>query len=70
MLAKSYVQAMTLRPLTHYDQDWEVVCFLCTEVPSLEAGTAELETTPDGGQGDRRHLHHPARGDLGRRHAR
>ncbi len=51
MLAKSYVQAMTLRPLTHYDQDWEVVCFLCTEVPSLEAGTAELETTPDGGQG-------------------
>ena len=51
MLAKNYVQAMTLRPLTHYDQDWEVICFLCTEVPSLEAGTAELETTPDGGEG-------------------
>ncbi|WP_375592680.1 peptide ABC transporter substrate-binding protein [Algihabitans albus] len=51
MLAKNYVQAMTLRPLTHYDQDWEVICFLCTEVPSLEAGTAELETTPDGDEG-------------------
>lgn len=51
MLAKSYLQGMTLRPLTHYDHDWEVVCFLCTEVPSLETGSAVLETTPDGGQG-------------------
>jgi peptide/nickel transport system substrate-binding protein len=51
MLAKSYVQAMTLRPLTHYDQAWEVVCFLCTEVPSLENGLAELETTSEGEEG-------------------
>ena len=51
MLAKSYLQGMTLRPLTHYDHDWEVVCFLCTEVPSLETGSAVLETTPDGEEG-------------------
>lgn len=51
MLAKSYVQAMTLRPLTHYDQAWEVICLLCTEVPSLENGLAELETTAEGGEG-------------------
>ncbi len=51
MLAKSYVQAMTLRPLTHYDQAWEVICLLCTDVPSLDNGLAKLETTPGGGEG-------------------
>jgi peptide/nickel transport system substrate-binding protein len=51
MLAKSYVQAMTLRPLTHYDQEWEAICLLCTEMPSLDNDLAELETTPEGGEG-------------------
>src|SRR3546814_13069113 len=39
-VAKSYVQAMTRRPLTVYDQQWELLCMLCTELPSIEAGTA------------------------------
>ena len=48
MLAKSYVLAMTMRPLTHYDQDWEAVCLLCTELPTIENGGAVIEPLPEG----------------------
>jgi peptide/nickel transport system substrate-binding protein len=41
MMAKSYVLAMTRRPLTTYDADWKLVCLLCVEVPSIENGLAE-----------------------------
>lgn len=41
MLAKSYVNGMTSRPLSHYDHDWQVTCFLCSELPTLENGGAE-----------------------------
>ena len=51
MLAKTYVQAMTQRPVTTYDQDWSLVCMLCTELPSLENGLAVREKTPDGQDG-------------------
>ncbi len=51
MLAKSYVLAMTLRPVTVYDQDWKGVCMLCTELPSIENGLAVPEGLPDGKQG-------------------
>ena len=51
MLAKSYVLAMTRRPLVVYDQRWERVCMLCTELPTIENGLARLETLPDGGEG-------------------
>lgn len=51
MLAKTYVLAMTMRPLTHFDHDWQPVCLLCVELPSLERGTAELETTSEGKPG-------------------
>src|SRR3546814_20237766 len=40
------VQAMTRRPLTDYDQQWELICMLCTELPSIEAGTAVPEDLP------------------------
>ena len=48
MLAKSYVLAMTMRPLTHYDQKWEAVCLLCTELPTIENGGAVIEPLPEG----------------------
>ena len=51
MLAKSYVLAMTRRPLVTYDQSWELVCMLCTELPTIENGRARLETLPDGRAG-------------------
>ncbi len=48
MLAKTYVLSMTMRPLTHYDQDWEAVCLLCTELPTIENGGAVIEPLPEG----------------------
>jgi len=51
MLAKSYVLAMTQRPFTAYDETWELVCLLCTELPTLENGLAKLEALGDGSQG-------------------
>ncbi len=51
MLAKSYVLAMTRRPVVAYDHDWQLVCFLCTELPTIENGLAVPEALPDGGQG-------------------
>lgn len=51
MMAKSYVLAMTRRPITVYDQDWEKTCLLCTALPSLAAGTAVYETAQNGEPG-------------------
>jgi len=51
MVAKSYVLAMAMRPVTAYDADWQLVCLLCTELPTLENGGAKLEPLPDGKQG-------------------
>ena len=43
MLAKSYILAMTRRPLTAYNAAWELVCLVCTELPTLENGLARIE---------------------------
>jgi peptide/nickel transport system substrate-binding protein len=51
MLAKSYVLAMTRRPITAYDQNWELVCMLCTELPTIENGLAVPEELPEGKRG-------------------
>ena len=51
MLAKSYVLAMTQRPVTTYDQQWNLICLLCVELPTLENGGAKLETQADGRPG-------------------
>lgn len=51
MLAKSYILAMTLRPVAVYDQDWQLVCLLCTELPTIENGGAVPEELEGGGQG-------------------
>ena len=48
MLAKSYVLGLVRRPTMAYDHDWKHTCLLCTEVPSIEAGTARIEALPDG----------------------
>ncbi len=41
LLAKSYVLAMTRRPFTAYDQDWKLICLLCTELPTIANGGAK-----------------------------
>ena len=51
MLAKSYVLAMTRRPLVVYDGDWALTCLLCVELPTIENGMARREVLADGGDG-------------------
>ena len=51
MLAKSYVLNAAMRPITVYDRDWELVCMLCTELPTLENGLAVRETLDNGDTG-------------------
>ena len=46
MLAKSYVLGLTQRPFTTYDQNWELVCLLCTELPTLENGKERRTSRP------------------------
>ncbi len=51
MAAKSYVLGLTHRPITTYDQEWKLVCLLCTELPTFENGLAVREITPEGRDG-------------------
>ncbi|MAH84901.1 MAG: peptide ABC transporter [Rhodospirillaceae bacterium TMED8] len=51
MLAKSYILGLTRRPLTAYDANWQLICMLCTTLPTLKNGLAKTEITPDGKQG-------------------
>lgn len=48
MMAKSYVLGFTTRPLTVFNLEWQRVCLLCTELPTLENGSAEIITRDDG----------------------
>jgi peptide/nickel transport system substrate-binding protein len=50
-VAASYIQGMAYRPITAFDADWQLICMLCVELPTLENGGAVLETTPDGADG-------------------
>ncbi|MEK0081994.1 peptide ABC transporter substrate-binding protein [Benzoatithermus flavus] len=51
MLAKSYVLGLTQRPFTVFDRRWELVCMLCTELPTFENGKAVAEEAPGGKRG-------------------
>ncbi|MEQ8226532.1 MAG: peptide ABC transporter substrate-binding protein [Rhodospirillales bacterium] len=51
MVAKSYILGFTRRPFTVFDQSWQLVCMLCTKLPTIENGLAVPETTPSGKKG-------------------
>jgi peptide/nickel transport system substrate-binding protein len=51
MLAKSYILSATRRPFTTHDPDWQLMCMLCVELPTLENGQAKREQAPDGKHG-------------------
>ena len=51
MAAKSYILAMAQRPFTTYDADWQLICMLCTELPTIENGQAVIEKQDDGSDG-------------------
>lgn len=49
--AKVYVDDAMLRPVVSYDMAGNVVCVMCTEVPSLANGLAKVVSLPGGRQG-------------------
>ena len=51
MMAKTYILSMTRRPFTAYDKNWQLVCMLCTKLPTIENGLAVHEKTPMGTEG-------------------
>ncbi|MGC2855483.1 peptide ABC transporter substrate-binding protein [Novispirillum sp. DQ9] len=55
MAATSYIMGLARRPITAYDADWTLVCLLCTELPTLDNGRAEIVEVPkDVGDGSGR----------------
>jgi peptide/nickel transport system substrate-binding protein len=50
-LIRGYALGFVLRPITAFDKDWQKVCLLCTELPTLENGLARYEDLPDGQRG-------------------
>jgi peptide/nickel transport system substrate-binding protein len=48
---KRQVIAYGLRPITAFDDKGNNVCVLCTELPSIEKGTAKIVDLPDGKKG-------------------
>lgn len=51
MATKSYVLGMAQRPLVTYDKDWQLICMLCTQVPTVENGRLKPVERPDGTKG-------------------
>ncbi len=51
MLAKFFALNLTMRPITTYDKDWNLVCMLCTKLPTIENGGAVIEDLGDGKKG-------------------
>jgi len=51
MLAKTIVLHMTQRPITTFDEKWQAICLLCTEMPTIENGKAVAVDLPDGKKG-------------------
>ena len=51
LIVKSWVLGFASRQVTMFMPDWQNVCALCTELPSLENGRVTRETQPDGKPG-------------------
>ncbi len=51
LVVKYYVLNPATRPITTYDESWQTVCLLCTELPTLENGRAVETDLGDGEQG-------------------
>lgn len=51
MLAGAFVNSMTERPISGYGANWKRVCFLCTELPTVENGHARIVDLPPDDKG-------------------
>ena len=54
MLATVFVNSMTGRPMTGFDADWKLVCFVCTELPTIDNGRARIVELPPDEKGNAR----------------
>ncbi len=50
-LVRNYILSLGQRPLMAHDADWNLVCLLCTTVPTLENGLARAIDLGDGKKG-------------------
>jgi hypothetical protein len=50
-IIRSYTLGFALRPITAFNKDWQKVCLLCAELPTIENGLARYEDLPDGQRG-------------------
>ncbi len=50
-LAGAFINAMTERPLSAYDANWKLACFVCTELPTVENGRARVVDLPPDDKG-------------------
>ena len=55
MLAKTYILSATRRPFTVHDPRWNLICLLCTTLPTIKNGLAQPEITPEGKLIDNQH---------------
>ena len=44
--SKSFIEGMTSRPFTTFDQKWQLICMLCTQLPTMENGLAKAFDLP------------------------
>jgi peptide/nickel transport system substrate-binding protein len=51
LLAGAFINAMTERPLSAYDANWKLTCFVCTELPTVENGHARIVDLPPDDKG-------------------
>ena len=51
MIAKYYILNATVRPITTYDHNWNIICLVCTSIPTIENGGAKITDLGDGKQG-------------------
>ena len=45
---KAYIEGFALRPVTAYNAEWHNTCLLCTDLPSQDADTVDIEERPPG----------------------
>ncbi|NOH70404.1 peptide ABC transporter substrate-binding protein [Vibrio pectenicida] len=51
-VAKMYIRGFTQRDSIGFDQNWQLTCFLCEQVPTFENGLATIIERPNAKQGE------------------
>lgn len=46
-VARDYIRGFTQRDSIGFDQNWQLTCYLCEQVPTFENGLASIIDRPD-----------------------